>query len=249
MIKVENRGSVLALHLNRGVTSPLNTELLVELRKALRTANQDDAIRALVLTSASDKFLSIGFDIPALFPLDRDGMRDFFRLFNEVGMELFEFPKPTVAAIRGHAVAGGCILALLCDRRIMADGRTLIGLNEVKLGVPVPCLADRITRDLVGTRHARVILEEGEFHAPEAALAFGLVDRILPGDEVPEAALAEAARLGELPPTAFSLIKGERCREIASYVRQRQTEMEADFLDGWFAPGTRAQLEAAMENY
>jgi enoyl-CoA hydratase/carnithine racemase len=249
MIKIETRETVACLQLDRGVTNPIDSELLDELRERLRGAESDEGVRALVLTGVSEKFLSIGFDIPALYPLDREGMRDFFRLFNEVAMELFLFPKPTIAAIRGHAVAGGCILALLCDRRFIAAGKSLMGLNEVKLGVPVPCLADRITRDLAGNRHARTILEEGEFHPPEETLAFGLVDRVLPGEELLEAAQAEALRLGALPPAAFALIKGERTREIAAYVKQRQADMETDFLDCWFAPGTRAQLEAAMENY
>ncbi len=249
MIKVETLAGVAQLQLDRGVTNPLSAELLTEFRRALETIDRDEKVKALILTSVSEKFLSIGFDIPALYPLDRNGMRDFFRLFNEVTMEFFLLPKPTVAAIRGHAVAGGCILALICDRRFIAEGRTLMGLNEVKLGVPVPCLADRITRDLLGSHRARVILEEGEFHPPEQALAFGLVDRVLPEAELLDAARAEAIRLGDLPSAAFGLIKGERCREIATYVKRRQAEMEADFLDCWFAPATRAQLEAAMENY
>ncbi len=249
MIKVENRDGVALLQLDRGVTNPLSTELLTELRRAVKLAGKDENVKALVLTGTSEKFLSIGFDIPALFPLDREAMRTFFRFFNITAMELFRLPKPTIAAVRGHAVAGGCILALLCDRRFIAEGKTLMGLNEVKLGVPVPCLADRITRDLAGARRAREILEEGEFFPPEHTLAMGLVDRVLPADELLDTAVAEAARLGALPPEAFALIKGEYTREVAAHVEARETAMEQDFLDRWFAPAVRVQLEAAMETF
>ena len=249
MVKVENWDGVALLRLDNGAANPLNMELLTELRRAVKLAGRDESVKALVLDSASEKFLSIGFDIPALFPLDREKMRVFFRFFNITAMELFRSPKPSVAAIRGHAVAGGCILALACDRRYIAEGKTLMGLNEVKLGVPVPCLPDRITRDLAGTRMAREILEEGEFYLPERSLAMGLVDSVLPADQVQGVALAEAERLGDLPAEAFALIKGEYTREVAAHVEKRQAEMEEEFLDRWFAPAARAQLEAAMENY
>lgn len=77
-------------------------------------------------------------------------------------LALYTLPKPVVAAITGHAIAGGCILALCCDYRFISEGRKLMGLNEVKLGVPVPYLADRVLHALVGTRYAREIIESGE---------------------------------------------------------------------------------------
>ncbi len=249
MIQVEMREGVATISLARSATNPLSAELIAELRDTFRAAGSDSAIKSILLTSKEDKFLSIGFDIPALYPLDREGMQRFFRLFNEVSLEIFALPKPTVAAIMGHAVAGGCILALLCDRRFIAGGRTLMGLNEVKLGVPVPCIADRIVRDLVGTRGAREILEEGEFYPADRLLEFGLVDRVLAADDLREGAWAEAARLGALPAAAFAAIKGERTRTIAAYVATRQAEMESTFLDGWFSPDARMQLKAAMETF
>ena len=98
-------------------------------------------------------------------------------------------------------------------------------------------------------RQGRPILEEGEFYPADESLSLGLVDRVLPRDDVREAAIAEAARLGALPAAAFALIKAERTREIAAFVERRSAEMEDDFLDGWFSPAARTQLEAAMEKY
>ena len=98
--------------------------------------------------------------------------------------KLFTFPKPTAAAISGHAIAGGCILTLCCDYRYIAEGRKLMGLNEIKLGVPVPYVADCILRSLVGFRHAREIMESGDFYQPETSFQKGLVDAVLPLENV-----------------------------------------------------------------
>lgn len=249
MLRMETKDGVALIELDRGETHPIGTELLTALGRALETVKEDPGLGSLVLAGARAKFLSIGFDIPALFPLEREEMRAFFRLFNATCRALFVLPKPTVAAIAGHAVAGGCILALCCDRRFIAEGRTLMGLNEVKLGVPVPCLADRILRDLVGTRHARIILEEGDFHPPEASLAMGIVDRILAPEGLREAAQLEAARLAVPPAVAFEMIKAERTREIVAQVERREGDLEDCFLDGWFSPPARVQLAAAMERF
>ena len=105
-------------------------------------------------------------------------------LFNQVCMELYTMPKPTVAAVTGHAIAGGCILALCCDYRFAAEGRKLMGLNEIRLGVPVPYLADCVLRQIVGARNAREIMETGEFYLPEQSLQIGMIDRVLPLEKV-----------------------------------------------------------------
>ncbi|MHC4861235.1 MAG: enoyl-CoA hydratase/isomerase family protein [Planctomycetota bacterium] len=163
LVRMEHRDGVARLTLCRGVTNPLSLELLRELAGHLEVAMLDEDVRALVLTSESDKFFSIGFDLPRLLELDREGFAEFYRTYNRRSMDLYVFPKPSVAAITGHAVAGGCILALTCDERYIASGRKLMGLNEVKLGVPVPYPGDCILRQIVGSRPAREIMEGGEF--------------------------------------------------------------------------------------
>jgi enoyl-CoA hydratase/carnithine racemase len=97
-------------------------ELVDELGKLLERIEHDSSVSALVLGSSNDKFLSIGFDIPRLFELPREDFTTFFSEFNRVCLSLYTLPKPTIAAITGHAVAGGCILALCCDYRFIAEG-------------------------------------------------------------------------------------------------------------------------------
>jgi len=127
----------------------------------------DANVKGIVLTSSNEKFFSIGFDIPGLFEFSKEDLSNFYRSFNQLSIALNTLPKPTIAAITGHAIAGGCILALCCDYRFIAEGRKLMGPNEIKLGVPIPYPADCILRSLVGTRNAREITDNGDFYEPE----------------------------------------------------------------------------------
>ena len=159
MIDLKYKDKVAVLKLDRGVTNAINLEVINELAKVLKAVKADTNVHALVLSSTNDKFFSIGFDIPQLYNLSKKDFKLFYEIFNESCMGLYTFPKPTVAAITGHAIAGGFILALCCDYRIIGKGRKLMGLNEIKLGVPVPYLADCVLQNLIGIRNSREIVE------------------------------------------------------------------------------------------
>lgn len=249
LVRMEHRDGVARLTLCRGVTNPLSLRLLRELAGHLEVAILDEEVRALVLTSESDKFFSIGFDLPRLLELDREGFAEFYRTYNRLSMDLNVFPKPSVAAITGHAVAGGCILALCCDERYIASGRKLMGLNEVKLGVPVPYPGDCILRQIVGSRTAREIMEGGDFFPAEDLLEMGMVDRVLPQEEVVSAAVERAGALGALPSDAFSIIKRNRTAHVETQVQARAEEQERIFLDCWFSEETRRLLTEAAEKF
>ncbi|MCK4251846.1 enoyl-CoA hydratase/isomerase family protein, partial [candidate division WOR-3 bacterium] len=184
MIRIEHYNNVAIVKLDRNVTNALNLELVTKLDETLHKVKKDSNIHSLVLTSSNEKFFSIGFDIPQLFELSKNDFKVFYKAFNRVCMELYTLPKLTIAAITGHAVAGGCILALCCDYRFIADGRKKMGLNEIKLGVPVPYLADCVLRQIVGFRNAREIMDTGEFYESEKLLQMGMVDLILPLDQL-----------------------------------------------------------------
>ena len=133
MIGVEYHDQVAIVRLDRPATNAINLQLVDELAEALEGVKRDADVRSLVLTSSNDKFFSIGFDIPQLFDLTREDFRSFYQAFNRMCLDLYTLPKPTVAAITGHAIAGGCILTLCCDYRFIAQGRKLMGLNEIML--------------------------------------------------------------------------------------------------------------------
>jgi 3,2-trans-enoyl-CoA isomerase len=249
MIRAEKRDQVVVLKLDRGVTNPINLKLLQEMAKILRMMRYDTDSRAVVLTSSNEKFFSIGFDIPELIELGRNGFLKFYRAYNRICMDLYAFPKPIVAAITGHAIAGGCILALCCDYRFIAQGRKLMGLNEVKLGVPVPYPGDCMLRELVGARAARDMLDSGEFYEPEQLLAMGVVDGVAPLEDVLPAAIERAATLGACPHQAYALIKRNRGAPVEAQVNKRLEERQRAFVDLWFSDEARERLKEAVKKF
>jgi enoyl-CoA hydratase/carnithine racemase len=249
MISVDYHEKVVLARLNRNVTNALSLSCLHELDKVLQSVEKDPGVHGLVLGSSNEKFFSIGFDIPELFDLNRNDFGNFFRRFNQVCMNLFTLPKPTVAAITGHAVAGGCILALCCDYRFIAEGKKLMGLNEVKLGVPVPYLPDRILHSLAGAGFARKMMEGGEFYAPEETLGMGVVDKVLPVEAVLKRAIEHVGNLGSLPEPAYAAIKKNRVEVTAAEVRAREPDKERHFIECWYSEETRRRLREAMEKF
>lgn len=249
LISVEKKKNITIIQLSHKTTNAISLDLIKELTEAVETVKADDTIRAMVLTSANEKFLSIGFDIPSLLPLNQDQFSDFYRSFNQLCIDLYTLPKPTVAAITGHAIAGGCILALCCDERVIADGRKLFGLNEVKLGVPVPYVADRILHALVGSRLAREVMELGEFYPAEDALQSGLVDYLQPLDQVLDKALEQARLLSAAPGEAFALIKANRVEDVMIEILERLEVKQMRFVECWYADAARKPLEEAGRKF
>lgn len=240
---------VLIAEFNRGVTNPIDLELVEELGALLQHAESDADIHALVLASANEKFFSIGLNIPHLYDLSQADFRHFYGAFNRLCIALFAFPKPTIAALTGHAVAGGCILALCCDYRFIADGRKLMGLNEIKLGVPVPWPAHCILRNLVGDAAARDLMYSGEFIESAQALKARLVDQVHPQDQVKAQAIAFAAALGGMSHSAFRAIKHNRVQPVTALIRETLEEKEAIFVEHWYSDFTREQLRTAIEKF
>ena len=249
MVQLEYDDGVALVKLNRSVTNALHLPVVDELAETLQGLEHDSNVRSLVLCSSNDRFFSIGFDIPHLFDLTQEDFETFYRAFIRVCHHLYTLPKPTVAAITGHATAGGCILALCCDYRFIADGRKLMGLNEIKLGVPVPYLADCILRHLVGTRHAREIMDTGEFYPPEESFHLGMVDRVLPLEQVLPRAVEKARSLGASPQEAFAMIKQNRVEMVEAQILARLENRTAYFVECWYSAKVRERLREAMERF
>lgn len=249
LIKVEHRDKVAVLKLNRGITNALNLPLVNQLAEKLQEVRDNSDLCSLVLGTSNEKFFSIGFDIPELFELSRKDFRVFYQAFNRVCMDLYTLPKPTIAALTGHAIAGGCILALCCDYRFIAEGRRLMGLNEVKLGVPVPCPGDCVLRHLVGTRNAREIMGCGEFYHPEESLQLGMVDQVLLLEQVLPRSIEKAELLGALPQKAFAMIKCNRVEVVEAQVQRHLSQKERIFIDCWFSDEARELLIDAINKF
>jgi 3,2-trans-enoyl-CoA isomerase len=175
--------------LDRGKANAINHQMLIELRALLRETNANPAIRGNLLTGKAN-FFSAGLDVVELYSYDEAKMIAFWQDLAGLLADWSESPKPWVAAINGHSPAGGCVLAICCDQRVMSTGNYRIGLNEVPVGIVVPTPIYHLYASILGGRKAYQFLMEGRLLLPEDALAAGLVDAVV----APEQVLEEATR-------------------------------------------------------
>jgi enoyl-CoA hydratase/carnithine racemase len=248
-IEASTAEGVRVLKMNRGVTNPLNMELVEELGKHLKDIKDSQEITSLIISSANEKFFSLGFDIPELFPKEPQEFEAFFTAFNHLCLDLYTLPKPTIAALSGHTIAGGFILASCCDYRFLSQGKKFCALNEINLGVPVPYLSDCILRQLVGDRQATEMMYSGNMIPAEEALRMGIVDALLPPEQVLSESIAKAQALGSLPTEAFGAIKANRTRSVAEEIRRRLEEDIQLFIKFWFIEGARERLKEAIKKF
>ncbi|WP_170165067.1 enoyl-CoA hydratase/isomerase family protein [Inmirania thermothiophila] len=247
MLEIQRRGDVAAIRLAHGTVNAIGPALVEALEQAL-----DGCVDAgAVILAGNEKFFSIGLALPELLGLGRAEMEPFWMRFCALVRRLYAFPRPTVCAVTGHATAGGAVLALACDFRVMAAGRRLIGLNEVRLGLPVPLLADLVLRQVAGDRRATELLYHGEFLTPEAARAAGIVDEVVPEVEGAVArAHQRAEALAALPAAALAQLKAQRTAGVlAAYEAGGGAEADRAFLDFWFEPAVQARLAEAAQRF
>ena len=249
MIQVERDEDIAIVKLDRGEINAINLDMVRALAGALEEVRADAGVTGVVLASASSKFFAMGFDLPELLELDRAGMEEFYREYNELCLALYTLPKPTVASVESYAVGGGCILAMCCDYRYMAEGRGLAGLPEVKIGVPVPYLAQCLLERTVGDRDARNVAYYGELYGTEELLRIGFIDRMLKTGEVLPEAISRAKELGAMPSGAFSAIKRTRTASIERLYAENGAGKRGVFLDCWFSEEARELLQEAAEKF
>jgi enoyl-CoA hydratase/carnithine racemase len=245
-VRIEANGEVALLRLDNGATNPIGEELVRHLQEKLDDARNE--YKAVVL-AGNTKFFSIGLDLPTLVSLNRTQMTDFWYRFNRIVFDLFTLPLPTVSAITGHAIAGGTVFSLTSDYRIAAEGKLKFGLNEVKLGVPVPYLTDMILREIVGERAATDMLYLGNLISISEAQQIGLVDDVYPLEAVENEAIRLATKLATLPQMAFSAVKSNRVEQIRlRYENSPKATLEI-FLDCWFSDSTQELLKKACDAF
>jgi enoyl-CoA hydratase/carnithine racemase len=245
MIDVIDHGPVRELRLNRPPVNALDPELLSALGAAVRDA-PDDGIGALILSGQPGMF-SAGLDVPVLLELDRFGMAVAFDVFFGAMHALGSSQVPVVAAITGHCPAGGLVLSLFCDFRVMAEGEFKIGLNEVQLGIPMPSVVASAAARVVGTRHAELMCATGRLFSPEEAMEIGLVDRLEPPDQVVDAAIQWCETVVGLPARAVGLTRSVVRGDLIELLNRHRKPDEEALLREWFREETQQPLRQLVE--
>jgi enoyl-CoA hydratase/carnithine racemase len=200
--------------------------------------------RPLLLTGADGTF-SAGLNLKEVASLDVPGMTRFLRLLDAVMQALYEYAGPTVACVNGHAIAGGCVLALCCDWRVAVDRADVrIGLNEVALGLEFPPMIMNLVRDRIPRRHVERVLLEAGLHDPRTARDLGLVDEVAADPlSVAQAALA---RLAGVPPTTLAATKRTLRAGVLALDAAQQRHFEQQIVPSWCAPETKARITAQL---
>jgi enoyl-CoA hydratase/carnithine racemase len=249
LVTIEIHDTVAVIQMRNGITNAINLDLIGQLSNTISHIAQNDNLIGLVLTGSNDKFFSIGFDIPTLYDLSEKDFKVFYRAFNRFCLELYSLTKPTLAAITGHAIAGGCILALCCDFRFIVSGHKLIGLNEIKLGVPVPYLADRILHEIVGGKNAQMIMETGDFYKPEESLVLGLADKVEAVEDVLSRGIEKIRSTGALSTQAYVAIKRNRVEPVTERMGKVLEYKMDEFVEYWFSSEARERLAEAKKKF
>lgn len=235
---------ILELRLARPPVNALDSGLIRALREAIETAPASGA-RGIILSGRSGMF-SGGLDVPALLQLDRAGMAQTWRDLFGTCAALASSPIPSVAAITGHSPAGGAVLSIFCDYRIMARGSYRIGLNEVQVGLVVPEPIQRGLRRLVGSYKAERLMVSGTMLDSEQALSAGFVDELVDVDHVVARAQLWLNELLSLPPQAMSGTRQRARADLAGSFGDVDTMNMDEFVDGWFSEESQRILTALV---
>lgn len=244
-IEARDDDTLRILRLRHGKANAIDIELLEALSAALDEA-ATDGCRALVLTGAGSIF-SAGVDLRRVLREGDDYLRRFVPRIGEGLARLFSFPRPVVAALNGHAVAGGCILACACDRRLAAAGDATVGVPELRVGVPYPSAALEILRFVVGDRGLEEVVYAAGTSDLEAARAIGLVDEIVPPESLLDRALAVARRMARVAPGTFALTKSQIRRPVLDRLAAGAAEVDREVERIWRLAATRQTIRDYVE--
>ena len=244
MLDRHSESGILTLRLSHGKASALDAELCETLRIELESVAESNEARAVILTGTGGIF-SAGVDLPRLISSGDDYVQRFLVALDDAFRAMFLFPRPLVAAINGHAIAGGAIMAWASDYRLMSGGK--IGVPEALVGVPFPPLALEIVRYGVPKQHLQRLVHLAETYYATEALKIGL------GDEVPEAhqlmprAQAVAEQLANIPPMTFALTK-RQLREPYLHDASLIAQGSADAIDSlWGSPEIHERIRGYLD--
>jgi enoyl-CoA hydratase/carnithine racemase len=241
---IQHENQIHEIKLARPPVNALNFELLDALIHAVQSAPKNGA-RGIIL-SGSEKVFSGGLDVPHLMTLDREGLLKCWKRFFDAARTLAASPIPVAVAIAGHNPAGGCVLSLCCDYRVMARGPFRIGLNETQVGLIVPEPIQYLLRRVIGAQRTERLIVAGAMIESEQAYEIGLVDELSDAANVLSAAKTWLESTLALPSSPMLATRKIARADLVLALSSFQDKDLNDFVEGWHAPDTQAALQALM---
>ena len=236
--------NVTVLAFDHGPVSALDLEFLLALRQEL--AELSDLGTALVLTGTGSSF-SAGVDLFRILNGGDEYVAQFIPALSGAFDDLFAYSRPVVAAVNGHAIAGGCIIACCADHRFMADGRGRIGVPELLLGAAFPASALAAVRSATGDVGVADLVYSGATLLPPEAQRRGLVDEVVPEGEVLDRAIDKAEQLASLVPATFAHTKRSLRDRFWTEIESTGQKRDLEMLEIWKNPQTHAAIAAYVE--
>lgn len=246
-IKVSIQDRVAVILLDRGRANAMNSLMVDELQQMFENIENDDQVSGVILTG-KEGFFSAGLDLIELYDYDEAQIRDFWERFLKLTRTLASFRKPFISAINGHGPAGGCVMAICSDYRIMAEGKYIIGLNEVPVGIIVPDGIFHLYAFWLGTAKASQYLLEGKLMTPQEALEAGLVDEVVSPNTLRTAAERQMKKYIQFNAETWQRSKLNIRKELLIKVAADQTETVEAVLKQWWSPQTRSILKTIIQN-
>jgi enoyl-CoA hydratase len=246
VIHRDDRSPVAVIRLERGKAQALDLELTRALAAELDELEGCGDHNSVVLTGTGSIF-SAGVDLFRVLDGGAEYVEELLPLLAATFRKLFAFPRPVIAAMNGHAIAGGCVLACACDYRMMAQGTGTIGVPELRVGVPFPLVAIEILRFAASTIHLQELLYLGKAYAVEEAYSRGLVDEIVEADQLLDRACDAAARLASEPAARFRITKRQLRQPTLDHIDRNGTPADAEVLAAWKDPRTLDAIRYYLE--
>ena len=244
-LRIDVSGGVANVRMVKPRANAIDEPLVRDLTEAARALGADRTVNGILLVSGHPKVFCPGLDLVTLIELDRAAMERFMLLFAEMVWALYALPKPVVAGVSGHAVAGGCILALTADHRVLRRGAQ-IGLNEVRVGVPLPWTVCELLKASVPPNALGPVALLGRNFAGEDALRVGLADELAEGEGFDDLCRQRLAEFVEKDGYALAATKAALRRDVLERMKSRERELIGGWLDGWFSDSTRARMKETV---
>lgn len=246
LVELDESSGVAVMKMKNPPVNSLSLDFLTEFSISLEKLEIDRGCRGLILTSAFPKIFSAGLDITEMCGKSAEHYAAFWRAVQEMWLKLYGSNMVTIAAINGASPAGGCLMALCCDYRIMANNpKFAIGLNETQLGIVAPFWFKDTMSNTVGNRVTEQSLQLGQMYTAPDALTIGLVDKLVPEDAVQSTAAAAMSQWLAIPDHARQITKSMmRKPAIDRLVKQR----EAD-INNFVSFITRDSIQKSLQVY
>ncbi len=241
MIRSEEVDGVRVLRMEFGAANALSPSV----GHALLAELEADP-RPTVLTGEGSVF-SAGLNLVALDPFGREEMEAFVEDFSILMTRALTTRYPLVAAVNGHAVAGGCVLAMACDYRVGVDGAFKVGMNEMAIGLTLPAVVTEILRGRLSPEHARTVILGGALYSPADAVEVGLLDEVAVDADEAIVRAAQIARDFGKAPAEFAAMKGSLVAPITERLQHTREALDRRFVDSWFGDQATELRRAAIE--